>query len=334
MSPTRRAVVAARIQATFLFGPCEAENAIFKWLGNVLNDKTGLQTRASTPDKNEPLKVFSAEMSHTGTMSLQAALNELGYNTWHGEKLDREYVESITQAYKTGDSSDFLDNLAREGYNASAEFMYFPVLTDALARYPEARVILSVRDSSEKWVSSQLESWRVGYHMAHGPLFPFLEMVSDLTLKNIVTLSCANFPWMVGAASTSVADVMAECVDYEAVQKSSYWRAFFHDRDLPETRVKLNKAYHKLIADVRRAVPQEKLLEFDVKQGYGPLCRFLDIAEDSCPATFPKVNAAGEMVTAGYIFAAIRFGWWVPILMFFLCVSRCCCRPRKVQKND
>jgi len=35
--------------------------------------------------------------------------------------------------------------------------------------------------------------------------------------------------------------------------------------------------YHRHNAAVRRLVPKDKLLEFDSKQGYGPLCEFLEI---------------------------------------------------------
>jgi len=42
---------------------------------------------------------------------------------------------------------------------------------------------------------------------------------------------------------------------------------------------------------VRELVPKDKLLEYNVKQGWEPLCEFLEIAD--CPNTpFPRTNSA------------------------------------------
>ena len=45
--------------------------------------------------------------------------------------------------------------------------------------------------------------------------------------------------------------------------------------------------------EVRRRVPQERLLVYEVKQGWGPLCEFLGVEEPDKP--FPHLNVAAEM---------------------------------------
>ena len=45
--------------------------------------------------------------------------------------------------------------------------------------------------------------------------------------------------------------------------------------------------------EVRRRVPPEKLLVFDVREGWGPLCSFLGIEVPDRP--FPRLNEAREM---------------------------------------
>ena len=45
--------------------------------------------------------------------------------------------------------------------------------------------------------------------------------------------------------------------------------------------------------EVRRRVPGEKLLAFEVKEGWGPLCEFLGVAEPDKP--FPRLNDAAQM---------------------------------------
>jgi Sulfotransferase domain len=43
---------------------------------------------------------------------------------------------------------------------------------------------------------------------------------------------------------------------------------------------------------VRAAIPPERLLVFDVSEGWQPLCRFLDVAMPATP--FPRLNSTEE----------------------------------------
>ena len=45
--------------------------------------------------------------------------------------------------------------------------------------------------------------------------------------------------------------------------------------------------------EVKRVVPQERLLVYDVKEGWGPLCEFLGVEEPDKP--FPRLNDAAEV---------------------------------------
>ena len=49
--------------------------------------------------------------------------------------------------------------------------------------------------------------------------------------------------------------------------------------------------YTRWIAAVKAHVPADKLLVYNVRQGWPALCAFLEIAPDQCPDTpFPRVN--------------------------------------------
>ncbi len=48
-------------------------------------------------------------------------------------------------------------------------------------------------------------------------------------------------------------------------------------------------AYHKREHDVRSAIPAERLLVFNVAEGWDPLCRFLGVAVPEVP--FPRTNS-------------------------------------------
>ena len=46
--------------------------------------------------------------------------------------------------------------------------------------------------------------------------------------------------------------------------------------------------YNDWVAEVKRTVPADRLLIFDVKQGWAPLCKFLGLPVPSVP--FPNIN--------------------------------------------
>jgi hypothetical protein len=56
---------------------------------------------------------------------------------------------------------------------------------------------------------------------------------------------------------------------------AEYWREQYGD-----IRAKMHSAYNRRMKEL---VPKEKLLVYDVKEGWGPLCNFLDVP-------FPRVN--------------------------------------------
>ena len=53
------------------------------------------------------------------------------------------------------------------------------------------------------------------------------------------------------------------------------------------------EAHNQLVRDT---IPPSQLLEYNVRQGWEPLCNFLEIPENDCPSThgvpFPKSNSA------------------------------------------
>ena len=53
--------------------------------------------------------------------------------------------------------------------------------------------------------------------------------------------------------------------------------------------------YEKHNAEVRSMIPAVRLLEFDVGEGWGPLCEFLDRPVPEAP--FPRVNSTDEFQT-------------------------------------
>lgn len=61
---------------------------------------------------------------------------------------------------------------------------------------------------------------------------------------------------------------------------------------------------------VRAIVPKERLLEFDLKDGWAPLCEFLDVKAPDEP--YPKVNDSKDFVHFH------RIMWWMAFGKFVL----------------
>lgn len=126
-----------------------------------------------------------------------------------------------------------------------------PMAEDIIKAYPEAKVILTVRDDEEKWLRSLLNTMWYGYSTwSHW----FLRKVDSL--------------W------------------YEQNQfLDPFWNGFFGG----DPAVHGLRVYREHMAMVKRVVePKERLLVYDTKQGWEPLCQFLgkEIPEQE----FPWVN--------------------------------------------
>ena len=51
--------------------------------------------------------------------------------------------------------------------------------------------------------------------------------------------------------------------------------------------------FNKWVHEVKNTVPSDQLLVFDVREGWGPLCKFLDVPVPNIP--FPNINDTAEM---------------------------------------
>jgi hypothetical protein len=69
--------------------------------------------------------------------------------------------------------------------------------------------------------------------------------------------------------------------------------------------VALFSVYNNWIEDVKRTVPKDQLLVFNVKEGWEPLCKFLGVPVPQTP--FPRVNDTAQFNAR--IDAICRMNW-------------------------
>jgi len=254
-----------------------AKNLCNKWLFKPFQRLAGFSTNdddksAESTCSPKELQVVGVGYGRTGTYSLTLALDELGYKTLHTqhmyetpEILDMWNREIFTPSIESGNADlghpDF-DLIATKGFTATADLpmsLYFEQLVD---RYPDCKFILTTRQSSEVW----FRSW-------------------DMLTKTI-TQPTRYFRWM------SHADTINRYYRWlfsRINEDNSYLSA---PLPLPDqNKERAIASYEEHNRRVREVIPEDRLLEYNVKQGYEPLCDFLEIAD--CPTTpFPKTNSA------------------------------------------
>ena len=192
------------------------------------------------------LKVIGAGWGRTGTESLKNALEILGYNKcYHMFELMKDssrldYWEQLDVERHTDFDALFA------GYDAGVDFPVAGYYKELMAHYPEAKVILTVRDP-EKWVESASKTI-----LKRPPEFLFIA----LRFLGFFSKKLGSFPKIFAYASRTV--------HVEMLENRLTDREFL--------KAKLQEWNEEVI----RYVPQDRLLVYEVKDGWGPLCAFLN----------------------------------------------------------
>lgn len=210
--------------------------------------------------------VLALGMSRTGTMSMKTALDQLGYTTLHAATVHeltpghRYWNEAIDAKFygkgKPYAKPEFDKLLAK--CTAITDMPAILFVDELLAAYPDAKVVLTNRD---------IDSWLVSFNNS---VYVVLE-------ERLNRFHEVFFPQGLGAAFACIRRVV------------TIWAGGdFENRD------KLRQGFVNHYAHVRAVVPKEKLLEFEPKDGWEPLCKFL--GKDVPPGPYPRVNDAQATV--------------------------------------
>jgi len=191
--------------------------------------------------------------------------------------------------------------IAESGYQAVADLPSALFYERILQEFPDCKFILTTRETSEIW----FKSWTTLTQSITIPMyigsrfFPTLRHYSDY------------LRWL-----------------YAYVNKdASYLTSFLPmDKNIKENAI---ATYDEHNRRVREVIPANQLLEYSVKEGWGPLCDFLQI--ETCPHTpFPKSNSGRQMrvqSSAAFWAAAIS-------VLFLLNQLRRSFKPKRKKKMD
>lgn len=212
------------------------------------------------------LQVIGAGFGRTGTLSMQRALDDLGFGpTYHMNDVFRNpsHVQRWLDYGETG-TADWNSLFGK--YRATVDFPACCAWQELYEQYPEAKVVLTVRDPASWWESTStvLYPTRTLYPGWLTRAVPFtqrwLNMVDRLVWSGTFDGRFQDKAYAMGVFSEHIEAVKAHCAP-------------------------------------------ERLLVFEVAQGWQPLCEFLDVPVPDKP--FPHLNDAKSLQRR---FAGIRWG--------------------------
>ncbi|HVX42346.1 MAG TPA: sulfotransferase [Mycobacteriales bacterium] len=211
---------------------------------------------------SDGLQVLGVGLHRTGSMSVKAALERLGFGPcYHGLEGLRRSADGDhwMAAYETGGRIDW--SVIFEGYRSTLDWPTIYFWEQLVAAYPEAKVLLTDRDP-DSWWESHVQMFRLG--MSFG---------EELTDEQRGWAAGSGF----GRMQTALATIAAARFGGQVFDKEHCLRIF---REHGER--------------VRRIVPADRLLVYRVQEGWAPLCRFLGVAVPDEP--FPRVNVGPDLL--------------------------------------
>jgi sulfotransferase family protein len=189
------------------------------------------------------LRVIGAGFGRTGTMSLKAALEQLGVGPCYHmvECLPRgpeHWQHWIDAANGKPDWDTIFD-----GFASAVDFPASSSYEALAAHYPDAKVVLTTRDP-ERWFDSTQDTIFAPHWIAHLKTVEMGRFI-DLTINR-------------------------------------HFDDRMHDRE------HLVQCFREHVETVQRVIPKDRLLVYEVSEGWGPLCEFLELPVPD--GEFPFVN--------------------------------------------
>ena len=197
------------------------------------------------------MKVIGAGFGRTGTLSLKGALETLGFGPCYHMTEVFAHPEHAPLWTAAANGSNVDWNAIFEAYESTVDWPSAALYARLIEAFPDAPVILTVRDP---------DAW---YESCINTIYP------------------ASAP-DAGSEFATSDDPIAQMI--AAVIWQGTFQGNFRDKWHAVS------VYERHVAEVRARVPADRLLVFEVRQGWEPLCRFLgvEVPED---LPFPRVNS-------------------------------------------
>ena len=194
------------------------------------------------------LEVIGAGYGRTGTLSLKFALEKLGFDKCYHMMEVFQHPEHVPM-WAAAQRGEHVDwNKLYDGYSATVDWPSCNFWREHAAFYPKAKVILSTRDP-DKWYESVMNTIYVASTGMLNSPDPQLRAMGEWATR-------LTWDGVFGGRMHDKAHVLDVLRKHEATVKAT--------------------------------IPRERLLVFDAKEGWEPLCRFLGKPVPAEP--YPRVN--------------------------------------------
>lgn len=275
----------------------------FKFLLGVL----GLLHNSTQPDNTCPaqLAVIGAGLSKTGTQSTKLAFETLGYKVYNVESMmyhghlplvtaiHQAETQEAKAAHVQALNAAILDTQASVVLDIPCNFLF----EELYALNPQAQVLLTVRDTPQKWTQSIQKTFH-----AFAPLVSW------------------PFSWFFDLETYSRQMWLSECDHGIDIWEPWFfpWVKIAH-RYFMTDEAKCRQMYINHNTRVMQTIPQDHLLVYNVKEGWDPLLRMLNLTVTDKGAfpkfpKFPQVNKGADMDAVAFFTRLIAYGY--PFLAF------------------
>ena len=220
------------------------------------------------------MKVIMAGYSKTGTKTMAKLFEILGYNVYDFEEHFLYHYDEWQRIFNGEDPVPIF----REMYKDVDTIMDVPVYhywQQISEAFPEAKIILIERDT-EKWKASVIAMFKIVNETRwfkqpmRTIMRPFLNGLSP-TLVRFTDWLDFTFEQSIGPN-----------VDTIGEKKDRFSRSHMH------------RMYEKHNEHVKAKAPKDKFLNFSLKDGWGPICKFL--GKPVPKVEFPHSNQKGSIV--------------------------------------
>ena len=206
------------------------------------------------------LEVIGAGLGRTGTSSVKEALERLGFGPCHHMHEVIEHPETIRGWLRAAEGGPVDWDELLGAYHSAVAWPSVSFWRDLIDVYPDAKVLLTVRDPN---------AWY------------------DSALHTIYRVRGADPQALPPAVRQRYEEVPA-LREHPRLTDRLIWDGTFGGRFADRNHALAVYAEH--LAEVRATVPADRLLEFDVAQGWQPLCAFLGVDVPDEP--FPRLNTS------------------------------------------
>jgi hypothetical protein len=205
------------------------------------------------------LTVVGAGLPRTGTLSQKLAFEKLGFGPcYHWVDVIADLEGRVPQWDRALDGEEHWDEIF-DGFQSTVDWPGGFFYAELASAYPNAKVVLSVRDA-ERWEQS------------------FRETIWNMCFGET----------LVRYASAARAQIDPRWERYLHLVDRMFWieRGTFASGYTEPAQLIAAMERHEQA--VKQAIPSDRLLVWDVTEGWGPLCDFLEVAVPAEP--LPHAN--------------------------------------------